>query len=635
MSVLGGLANLGAVVQGYQRFEQQDQQIKAARQRNKEQLDDAASIALLGEAFGVSPPQGQPQPPAPGQASQPAAPPPQDQLPQGPPTVQAHDQGAPPMQGPGQAMPGGPPVQAPMSRPAPPQPPAGPPPQAASPQVPPAAAQQQPPRQPVLAPGSMTIESIKERLLANPKTAALIKKDPGLLVRALNKAAPFIDQEGRAKLAEANQQLKQSQQELAVQKQNQAHEDRVREIERKATDAANKASNDLEKAQIINQGRFQIAQLQAQTSRANNENTNSTRRYGVDAHVASLADALAVRKELGEGKNLNDTKKIEGTQWFQQQKAEIARLGLSEKAQEAEMKERIANMQEAGRTARAEVGVAEKGREANQAEEGRDTRNLRGEAGKTAALTEKGREADQRAAIDTQKLQVLAQKAQAGGVTSEQAQYFAKAMDTNPTIVLRMMGAGGAGTAAKQQIAKAFADNHPDDPGALARAEVMLAGNKAAIQTAARQGAKVDIGAKEIKPFGEKVIASAKNLGSTEYSTWNAIRNAIKSRSPGSEKFVALSDAITNYRNALIQVAQRGGMSSEGAQTRADKYVNENMSIPAILAAINSGKAEAEIAQGAVKEVKGDIVKSSGGGGQTKDTPSATTEDDPLGILTK
>ena len=630
MSIIGGLANLGAVVQGYERFQQQDQQIQAQRQRNKEALDDAASLAILGEAFGMAPQQGQPQPPAPGQASQPA-PQPQPMSPQaGPVPAPAPGQpgpvpaarplmpaqpSAPPVYAPGNpqgdalraglASPQGQALQTAQRSAIPSDTPQGQP------------AQATPARSQPLMPGAMTIESVKERILANPRTAAMIKKDPSLLVRALNKAVPFINEEGRQKLAEANQDLKAAQLQAKIDQANQKLEMTKLSIEEKQR-----------AMQEANQLRLQIAQMQDSTKRAGLEqamallltkiagqkdlqgqkDTAAKDRLGMSLNSKERISAATneVKKELGEAKNLNDANKIQNTEWYQKRQTELKEQQLSDAAVRAQLDHEVKLIQEQGRNDRKELELTEKAREFDISD-----------------ATKRKASEDRLKAITT--------KAQAGSITEDEAKFFASAMDTDPTIVLRMMGAGGAGTAAKQQIAKAFAARHPDDPGALARAEVTLSGAKAGMQTAARQGAKVDIGAKEIEPFGKNVLAAAQNLGSTEYSTWNAIRNAIIARKPGSEKLVALNDAITNYRNALIQVAQRGGATSEGAQARADKYINENMSIPSIISAVKSGKIEAEIAQGAVKGVKEDIVRSAGGAAPGE-TPSAKTAEVPKGL---
>lgn len=230
--------------------------------------------------------------------------------------------------------------------------------------------------------------------------------------------------------------------------------------------------------------------------------------------------------------------------------------------------------------------------------------------------------------INETKLKAVADKAKSGDITDDEAKFYAKALKTDPAIVLRMMGAGGAGTAAKQRISKMFAEDPDNTPEDLAKAETILSGNKAGMQTAARQGAKVDIGAQEIKTLGPQVIAAAKAVDSSKYPTLASLQQAI-ARGSGDPKVVALNDAITNYRNGLIQVAQRGGATSEGAQSRADKYLSPTMSLPQVIAAIQSGAAEADVAQSAVGTVKGNIANSFGGkpapaaGGSTSAAPAA------------
>jgi hypothetical protein len=135
------------------------------------------------------------------------------------------------------------------------------------------------------------------------------------------------------------------------------------------------------------------------------------------------------------------------------------------------------------------------------------------------------------------------------------------------------------------------------------------------------------------------VVSAARAANTSGYPTWNALQQAVQ-RGTGGPEITALNDAITNYRNALIQVAQRGGATSEGAQARADQYINPRMSIPQIIAAIQSGKAEAEVAQGAAKKVTRGFANSFGGkqpdtdaGSQTAEAPTGTAPDpnDPLG----
>lgn len=242
----------------------------------------------------------------------------------------------------------------------------------------------------------------------------------------------------------------------------------------------------------------------------------------------------------------------------------------------------------------------------------------------TSSLGERAREFDisdatKRAQTEA-RLKAVTEKAKSGDISDEEAEFYAKGLKSDPAMVLRLMGAGGVGTAAKQHIARVFAENPENLPDDIAKAGVILSGKKAGMQTAERQGAKVDIGAEEIKSFGPKVVEAAKAGNFSKYPTLSALQQAV-TRGTGDAKATALNDAITNYRNALIQVAQRGGATSEGAQARADQYINPRMSLAQILAAVRSGKAEAEIAQGAVRTVTGKIADSVGqptGGGSMK-----------------
>lgn len=628
MSALGALGNLGKVYQGFQAEEANTADIRARQLKLQQAQTDQLSQQFLGNTLaglqegvkslavpGTATPV---QAPPPGAASIPS---PSNQQTDGTPSpavagalqnIQASGgmPGAGEQGTPGTFRGGNVPGNMPAA--------AGPPPPVQSPptgQPGPTAPTQ--PQQPAaqVQPGQMTTQQLAQMIMkANPKVDWSKPQNQIALLGAVDKQQALLAPQAKAELAEAKMALEK-------QKAQQTYDAKIQDIQRKSDDAIQKAQTAQQVAEIRASASQQVAaiaaaartqgitiQVDSRERVAGNAEAGKDRRLGLtlDNKTAVAAAHDEVKKELGDAKNLNDTKKIEGTQWYQKRMTELKEQGLSDAATKAQLQHETQLIQEEGKNTRA-----------------------------GNALTEKGREFDisdaTKRATSEAKLKSLTDKAKSSGLTDDEVAFYVKALRTDPAMVQRMMGGGALGTQAKQQIAKAFANDPQSTPESIAQAEAVMAGNKAALQTAGRQGAKVDIGAEEIKTFGSQVVSAAKSANLSKYPTWNALQQAITNRTGGPE-VVALNDAITNYRNALIQVAQRGGATSEGAQARADQYLNGKMSLPQILAAIQSGKAEAEVAQKAVGTVKQNIV---GGIGGSSDKPSGGTAspDDPLGIL--
>lgn len=606
MGVLGALGNLGKVYNGYQNAEEQAaqvaaQQAKLAAIQAEKQSDAMAAWGLTNDVAGIqrgvqalSPPGAATpvQPQAPGQASVPAQPPPQ---PPAPPT-DGQTYGAalgPNLNAGGPAPPmGNPNAGAPAGIPQGAGPPQAPPPPVQAPptgQTGPIESTQPQPKAPPLEPyGQMTASSVAQRIMLSPQGRKIDwsqEKNQIALLHAVSKYQQALAPEEKMKVQQLQYDLK------------------VKDIERKAEAAVEHANNEREKAQIRADAQLQVAQMNA-----------SARLQGINITVGGQNERAA-NAETGKndraanaeaGKTARQSSMLEERAKEADQRSKDKNLSTEQRAEAARL-----------RDAYQHAALAEKGREADQSETGKNDRNTQNQAGKTAALTEKAREFDisdatKRAASEA-KLKTVTEKAKAADISDEDAQFYSDALRTDPAMVMRMMGGGGLGTAAKQKIAKFYAANPNNKPEDIAKADAVMSGNKAALQTAGRQGAKVDIGAEEIKTFGPQVISAAKKMNLSQYPTLNALEQAYKNKTGGPE-VTALYDAITNYRNALIQVAQRGGATSEGAQARADKYLNPTMSMQQILAAVNSGQLEAKVAQEAVKSVKKGITDSFGSG---------------------
>lgn len=156
---------LSAIGPGFIAGQGQIEQNKFAQLRNQEMMDEKASLAALGRAFGVAPPT-TPAPIGPGQASVPAHPAPAPAAP-----VEGRALGAPtaPVMPPPAVAPPGAPTPAP-ARPGAPQ----------------------------LPFGQMSADQLAQRIVrANPG----IEKRPDLLVRAMAKGQALLAPQGKAELA--------------------------------------------------------------------------------------------------------------------------------------------------------------------------------------------------------------------------------------------------------------------------------------------------------------------------------------------------------------------------------------------------------------------------------------------------
>lgn len=298
-------SGLGGIYGGFL----QGQDAQAAIQQKQQQIqafkDDQDSLALLGNAFGV---QG-PQPPAPGQASQPApqqaGPSPQMQpggpamAPGVPIGVGAPAPGAGPPPG-ANGLPGGPPALArppgppgaPQGLPAPPQ--APPPQQQPQPGVgglsqgPQPQPSQAPPQQgPQAAGGMLSLDQLAKKILSAPGNAQKIQQNPGLLVRALEKGQALLAPEGRAELAQAKGQLEQEKANTSLYK-----------IQQDAANKLMQAQSAEDRTRIMNDSREKIA---------------AARQAGADAAHADAVNVALMHLAQGDRKlDQNDQKRRDG-----------------------------------------------------------------------------------------------------------------------------------------------------------------------------------------------------------------------------------------------------------------------------------------------------------------------------------
>jgi hypothetical protein len=274
-----------------------------------------------GPMPGGGPPGGMPQPPMPGQPSMPMAPPGgAPQRPMGPPG----SGGAPPM---GMAPPGG---------------------GSASPgAMPPGGAS---PGQPGAGPGgSMTIDQLADRIRdRNPGI------DNATLFMALTKASALLAPQDRMLMQQTLGDMR-----LAAAKDRNAVTEAIANMRVQSAEDIAKLKGDIS-MQIAAQRSNTTINVEGMREKAAGERqdtaeTGRDRRFtegeqGKDYRAGLSFDArnaaTQVRKELGEASGALNAEKLKNTQWYQGERLKLQQAGLSERAVEAEMRERTAQMRD-------------------------------------------------------------------------------------------------------------------------------------------------------------------------------------------------------------------------------------------------------------------------------------------------
>lgn len=180
-----------------------------------------------------------------------------------------------------------------------------------------------------------------------------------------------------------------------------------------------------------------------------------------------------------------------------------------------------------------------------------------------------------------------------------------------------ILGFGGKNRPALMaQVFKTYHELYPDDTGAsLASFEQQFAGGKAGATMLGRVGAGAALGGAEIAQSLPLAVQASKALGTTDYPTVNAVRNAYirQAGTPEQQASLAqLNQFIAAMDSAYRLVIQRGGANAVHYQEQAEKLINGNMPIGALIADGEAIAKEAGIVRGAAGQAMGEVTRQPG-----------------------
>ncbi len=128
--------------------------------------------------------------------------------------------------------------------------------------------------------------------------------------------------------------------------------------------------------------------------------------------------------------------------------------------------------------------------------------------------------------------------------------------------------------------------------------------------------------------IAEQVKTAAKAVDMGKFKSLNELGLYVDSH-VNDAKVITLNNAIQAYKQELIQVMQRGGATTEGANERADNVISAAFGKDGINASIEQGKREVASMKKAGKEALSEI---GGSQGTTPGTTQGGGNADPLGI---
>lgn len=192
----------------------------------------------------------------------------------------------------------------------------------------------------------------------------------------------------------------------------------------------------------------------------------------------------------------------------------------------------------------------------------------------------------------------------------------------------------GKQQATQNQVANAlfrkYPDASPDDIAEMVvHGKASASGQAAEARVVGAQNAKIGLGAKEINDKGglaDQTRSAAAKVDMGRFKKLNDIESWAASHVNDTD-VITLNNKLQATKNAAIQVMQRGGASTEGANERVDHIINTNMGSKGINAALDALQDEIATVQKAGKEQMNEIGKR-----EKVEAPAAAVANDPLGL---
>lgn len=202
-----------------------------------------------------------------------------------------------------------------------------------------------------------------------------------------------------------------------------------------------------------------------------------------------------------------------------------------------------------------------------------------------------------------------------------------KAGDTKPAQMA--MGYARNRPAILAQLTAKMHELYPGMTGdQLAALHVQLQAGQRGASALAVSNARIETALREMEPYANKVLETAKKLNPTDFPMLNSLIQNVQFGT-GDPDVQQLRSYVTALQSAYGQVAQRGGAITNRARELSDAVIKGNLSFDQLKAATEAMKFEADVAKKAafeaIKEMT-TITSGAGGGG------AQGTEKNPLPV---
>lgn len=242
--------------------------------------------------------------------------------------------------------------------------------------------------------------------------------------------------------------------------------------------------------------------------------------------------------------------------------------------------------------------------------------------------------ADKRYAVDRRIANLQSAAGQGKTFSPPQAKLFAEAWIAGDHTVTQGLGFGKTGaanrTAIMEQVAS-LADEYGLTGADLAAAKLAFGGDAAAARTAATTGARIDIGANEVKQYAQPLLDASKKVDRTRFPLLNSAQLSAM-RASGDPDVVKFASQVQAMKNAYAQIAARGGQTTDDARRRSDEVLDKAWSQGQLEAGVQQLIVEAEAALKATEQTTNSVQERvrnrQPGGGRRPAGPMSTPAPD-------